>query len=195
MAATIRRPKPITVYFVADFDKPFEIHTDASMSQLGACISQDKKPIAFYSRKLNLAQTRYTTTERELLSIVETLKEFRNILLGQTIIVHTDHENLTYKSFNSDRVMRWRLFIEEYSPDLRYIKGTHNVVANALSRLPKTDDHMDSLEAFYATTECYVKDSPNYDFHPLSYAHLDIAQQHDPDIRKELKKDICANII
>jgi transposase InsO family protein len=50
---------------------------------------------------------------------------------------------------------------------------------------------MDSLEAFYATTECYVKDSPNYDFHPLSYAHLEIAQQNDPDIRKELKKDIC----
>jgi hypothetical protein len=61
--------------------------------QLGACISQEEKPIAFYSRKLNPAQTRYTTTERELLSIVETLKEFRNILLGQQIIVHTDHEN------------------------------------------------------------------------------------------------------
>ena len=93
--------------------------------------------MAFYSRKLNPAQTRYTTTERELLSIVETLKEFRNILLGQQIIVHTDHENLTYKNFNSDRVMRWRLFIEEYSPDLRYIKGEQNVVADALSRLPK----------------------------------------------------------
>jgi RNase H-like domain found in reverse transcriptase len=52
--------------------------------------------VAFYSRKLNPAQTRYTTTERELLSISETVKEFRNILLGQQIIVHTDHANLTY---------------------------------------------------------------------------------------------------
>jgi hypothetical protein len=75
------------------------------------------------SRKLNPAQTRYTTTERELLSIVETLKEFRNILLGQQIVVHTDHANLSYKYFNSDRVMIWRFFIEEYSPDLQYIKG------------------------------------------------------------------------
>ena len=46
-----------------DFSKPFEIHTDASHTQLGAVISQDSQPIAFYSRKLNLAQTRYTTTE------------------------------------------------------------------------------------------------------------------------------------
>jgi hypothetical protein len=56
-----------------DFSKPFVIHTDASHA-VRAVISQDDKPIAFYSRKLNPAQTRYTTTERELLSIVETLK-------------------------------------------------------------------------------------------------------------------------
>jgi hypothetical protein len=112
-----------TILAYPDFTKPFEIHTDASKTQLGACISQEGRPIAFYSRKLTPAQTRYTTTKRELLSIVETLKDFRNILLGQEIIIHTDHENLTYKNFNSDRVMRWRLFIEEYSPDPRYIKG------------------------------------------------------------------------
>ena len=70
----------------------------SSKLQLGACISQENKPIAFYLRKLQPAQTRYTTTERELLSIVETLKEFQNILLGQQIVVHTDHENLTYKT-------------------------------------------------------------------------------------------------
>ena len=46
-----------------DFNKPFQIHTDASHCQLGAVISQEGKPIAFYSRKLNDAQTRYMTTE------------------------------------------------------------------------------------------------------------------------------------
>src|SRR5437868_727482 len=104
---------------------------DASLSQLGACISQNRRPIAFYSHKLNPAQTRYTITERELLSIVEVLKEFRNILLGQQIQVHTDHENLTYIMFNSDRVMQWRLYIEEYSPDLQYIKGEKSAVADS----------------------------------------------------------------
>ena len=89
-----------------DFNKPFEIHTDASKAQLGAVISQNGKPIAFYSRKLNSAQLNYTTTERELLAIVETLKEFRNILLGQQITVWTDHKNLIHKTFNTERLMR-----------------------------------------------------------------------------------------
>ena len=84
-----------------DFNAPFEIHTDASKLQLGAVISQKGKPIAFYSRKMNSAQHNYTTNEKELLSIVETLKEFRNILFGHQIAVYSDHKNLTYKLFNT----------------------------------------------------------------------------------------------
>jgi hypothetical protein len=55
---------------------PFHIHTDASHYQLGAVISENNRPIAFNSHKLQPAQVRYTTTERELLLIIETLKEF-----------------------------------------------------------------------------------------------------------------------
>ena len=51
-----------------EFSKTFHIHTDASHTQLGSVISQDNKPIAFFSGKLNKAQTRYITTERDLLS-------------------------------------------------------------------------------------------------------------------------------
>ena len=134
-----------TLLAFPDFNKMFEIHTDASKLQLGQIISQEGKPIAFYSRKLNPAQSRYTTTERELLSIVETLKEFRNILLGQKIIIHTDHQNLIHNSFTSDRVMRWRLYLEEYSPEIRYIKGENNQAADTLSQLPKMLIHLQSL--------------------------------------------------
>jgi hypothetical protein len=57
---------------------------------------QEGKPLAFYIRKLNSSQTRNTTGEQELLSIVETLKEFRDILLGHQAIVHTHHLNILY---------------------------------------------------------------------------------------------------
>jgi hypothetical protein len=73
------------LFLYPDFNKPFHIHTDASHYQLGAVISQDNHPIAFYSCKLQPAQVRYTTIERELLSIIKTLKEFCNILLCQQI--------------------------------------------------------------------------------------------------------------
>ena len=115
-----------TLLAYPNFNEPFEIHTDASHTQLGAVFSQKGQPIAFYSRKLNPAQATYTTMERELLAIVETLKEFRNILLGQQIQVYIDHKNLTYKAFNTERAMRWRFILEEYGPELIYIKGKHN---------------------------------------------------------------------
>ncbi len=59
-----------------DFTKPFEIYTDASTIQLGAMITQDNRPIAFFSRKLSEMQTKYSVTEIGLLVIVETLNEF-----------------------------------------------------------------------------------------------------------------------
>ena len=180
-----------------DFNKPFEIFTDASNVQLGSVIVQDGKPIAFYSRKLNPAQTRYTTTERELLSIVETLKEFRNILLGQQLIVHTDHENLTFKKFNSDRVMRWRLFIEEYSPDLRYVKGDKNIMADALSRLEITQspNHENYFtEEMISEKYCYVQTrqetKEDEEIFPLSYQNLEQAQSRNLSLLKLLKDKI-----
>jgi len=183
-----------TILAYPDFDKPFHIHTDASKVQLGAVISQDDKPIAFYSRKLSDTQTRYTTTERELLSIVETLKEFRTILLGQQIIIHTDHKNLTYATFNSDRVMRWRLFIEEYSPALTYIEGTKNVVADALSRLdinetPIKELHEeDSTEELNSRLYCLAKEDVGNDVYPLLYEQIGKAQSKDKQLHNKFKE-------
>ena len=55
--------------------------------------------------------------------------------MGHKITVYTDHKNLTCKNFNTERVICWRLVLEEYGPELKYIKGEHNVVADALSCL------------------------------------------------------------
>jgi hypothetical protein len=104
-----------------DFNKLLFFHgyTDASDHQLGAAIMQDIKPIAFYSRKLNTAQKSYKTTERdrELLSAIETCKEYKNIMLGyhEPIIVFTDHKNNTFNGLKAntlDRILRWLLLLE-----------------------------------------------------------------------------------
>ena len=185
-----------------DFNKPFEIHTDASKYQLGVVISQDNKPIAFYSRKLNPAQLNYTTTERELLAIVETLKEFRNILLGQQIIVHTDHKNLTYKVFNTEHVMRWRMIAEQFGAELKYIQGEKNIVADTLSRLdlepslksepdPSVLDtpHSRRLAEAFATQQVEARHDRNLpsDAFPISFKEIQKEQQKDSNLKKKVQ--------
>ena len=120
-----------------DFRKPFKIYTDASTKQLGAVITQNNRPIAFFSRKLSDAQFTYNVTKLELLAIVETLKEFNGMLWGQRIYIYTDYKNLTQDGLGltSDRVVRWRILLEEYAPEIIYIKGIHNTVADTISRL------------------------------------------------------------
>jgi hypothetical protein len=118
-----------------DFTKPFEIYTDASTMQLGSVITQGNRSIAFFSRKLSMMQTKYSVTKIELLAIVETLKEFQGMLWRQTIKVYTYHKNLTQDALGltSDRVYHWQLLLEEFAPEIVYIKGIHNTVADAIS--------------------------------------------------------------
>jgi RNase H-like domain found in reverse transcriptase len=172
-----------------NFNKSFAIHTDASKVQLGGCMSKEGRPVAFYSRNLNPAQTRYTTTERELLSMVETLKEIRNILLGQQIIVHPDHANLTYKHFNAGQVTRWRLYIEKHSLDLQEIQGATMLWLMRISlyfkpphpmRIPKNHS---ILLLSVTNTKTRMQISMTF---TVPYDHLELAQKRDPCLKKEL---------
>ncbi len=77
-----------------DYSKVFKIYTDASSKQLGAVITQDNRPIAFFSWKPSNTQRKYSITKIELLAIVETLKEIKGMTWGHNIKVFTDHTNL-----------------------------------------------------------------------------------------------------
>lgn len=138
----------ILAYPSYEEDVPFIIYTDASSRQLGGVITQKNRPLAFFSRKLTETQQRYTVTDQELLSIVELLKEFKGMLLGQRIIIYTDHINLTRDNIgqSSDRTRRWMILLQEFGAEIRYVKGIDNTVADAISRLdycPKINPHSD----------------------------------------------------
>ena len=94
------------------FNETFKIHTNASAFRLGAVVSQKVKPIAFYSRELTYDKQWYKVTEREILSIVETVREFRTILFGYKLRVYTDHKNLTRTKINTNIVLRCRVILE-----------------------------------------------------------------------------------
>ena len=98
---------------------------------------------AYYSKKLNIAQHNYTTTEKDLLAIVVTLEEFCSMLLGTKLIIYTDHHNFTFDgTLNSQRVLHWCIYAEEYGPSTYYIPGQKNSIVGIYSCLP----HMDSLD-------------------------------------------------
>jgi hypothetical protein len=105
--------------------------------QLAAVITQDNRPIAFFRRKFSETQQKYSVMKIEFLAIVETLKEFKGMMWGQDIKVYAGHKNLTRDALGltSDRVYCWRLLLEEYDPEIIYIKGIHNTVADTILQL------------------------------------------------------------
>jgi hypothetical protein len=91
-----------------DYSLPFELYTDASDQQMGAVLMQGTKTLAFWSRKLKPEQKNYSVGEKEMLSVVEALKEFRTMVLGYPIHIYTDHKNWTHdKVYRNARVLRW----------------------------------------------------------------------------------------
>jgi hypothetical protein len=95
-------------------NKPFHIFTDASDYQLGACITQEGKPVAYYSKKLNSAQMNYATIVKEILCIIATLCKFRSMLLGAELHVHTDHKNILSIGDSSQQCLCWISYVDEY---------------------------------------------------------------------------------
>lgn len=124
------------------FDKPLILTTDASGYALGAVLSQlqenIERPIAFASRTLNDAETRYATNEKEALAIIWAVNKFKPYLYGAKFTLVTDHKPLTFikPSDKNSKILRWRLDLEIFDYEVKYKEGKSNVVADALSRIP-----------------------------------------------------------
>ncbi|KAL1110617.1 hypothetical protein AAG570_008145 [Ranatra chinensis] len=134
-----------------DFEKQFILTTDASQVAVGAVLSQgdggSERPIAFASKKLTPAETRYSTIERELLGIVWATKHFRPYLLGRQFKIKTDHKPLVWVEKleeTSAKISRWKETLAAYNFEIVHTRGRDNVVADCLSRQVNAIDDVDA---------------------------------------------------
>ena len=120
------------------------IMTDASDVAVGAVFQQRAagqwQPISFFSRKLKLAEVRYSAFDRELLAIYLSLRHFRHMVEGREFSVYTDHKPLTRaltsrSTQHTPCQIRHLDFVSQFTSDIRHVKGVENPVADALSRI------------------------------------------------------------
>lgn len=117
---------------------PYEVVSDASGLGIGAILMQNGRPIAYESRKLSGAETRYTTGEQELLAVVYALQTWRCYLEGVKFLLITDHKPNTFfqtQPILSRRQARWSELLQRFDFDWEYRAGRTNV-ADPLSRCP-----------------------------------------------------------
>ena len=129
-----------------DFSKSFHLHTDASDTGIGAVLMQEKAgllhPLAYVSKTLNSAQRNYSATKREALALFYGLEQFRHIILLFEVHVYTDHLPLLGAIKKPSRdvcLQEWAMSIQDYDIQLHYLKGSSNIFADTLSRLPRAE--------------------------------------------------------
>ena len=154
---------PIVV--ASDWSFPFELMCDASDFAIGAVLGQKREKIFqviyYASRTLNDAQLNYATTEKEILAIVFAFNKFRPYLIGNKVVVHTDHSAIKYLMTKKDakpRLIRWVLLQQEFDVEIKDKKGTENLVADHLSRLEGASDEVQANDDFSDEHLLAIKD-------------------------------------
>ena len=137
--------KSSPVLLAPDFDKSFKLAVDASDIGAGAVLIQEDNngvdhPVCYFSKKFNKQQKNYSTIEKECLALILAIQHFEVYLTScqSPIVVFSDHNPLSFlhklKNKNQ-RLLRWSLMLQEYSLDIRHIKGKDNIIPDALSRV------------------------------------------------------------
>ncbi|XP_022864288.1 uncharacterized protein LOC111384260 [Olea europaea var. sylvestris] len=124
------------VLALPNFEKVFEVNCDASGVGIGGVLSQEGRPVAFFSEKLSGSKKNYSTYDLEFYAIVQTLKHWRHYLVQREFILVTDHEALKYINGQhklSRRHAKWARYLQEFTFTLRHQAGSLNRVADALS--------------------------------------------------------------
>lgn len=121
--------------------REFVLRTDASGTGLGAVLCQRHDdvihPVMCASKKLNSAEVKYSTIEKECLALVWAVQKFEAYLYGAEFVIQTDHsplQHLERVKSPSGRITRWAMSLQPFKFVVEAIPGSENVVADYLSR-------------------------------------------------------------
>jgi len=125
------------ILILPDFTQPFELHCDASKIGIGAVLSQEGRPVSFFSEKLSGSKSSYSTYDIEFYAIVRALKHWSSYLAYNEFVLYSDHDALKHINSQdklSSKHARWAAFIQQFTFVIKHKSGSLNKVADALSR-------------------------------------------------------------
>jgi hypothetical protein len=131
---------------VIDFSKEVFIRCDSSQFGQGAVLFQfdaegREHVIAYASRKYSISERNWATFQQEASAIVWALEKFHEFIGGHSVIVQTDHKNLSWISKSiMPQLTRWRLRLQDFDFHVEFIPGRLNECSDGLSRLRVDDD-------------------------------------------------------
>lgn len=169
------------VLYIPDPGGHYDIETDASDFAIGSVLKQrdhDGKMhvVAFESRVLLPAEKNYSTTQKELLSIIHALTKWSHYVKGGSVTIYTDHKPLTYiqvqRTALTPRMARWVEFLQEFNVQIQYIEGPDNVAADALSRPPMRPMTADISASSVITCAPTLFSAITYENEKLSFRDL-----------------------
>lgn len=132
-----------------DFTKSFEVTTDASNIAIGVVLSQEDRPITFFSKRLCPRMQASSAYVQELFSITESVKKWRQYLIGKKFRIFTDQRSLKHllsQVVQTPEQYKWATKLLGYDFEIIYKPGKENIVADALSRIDQPQ-----LLTLYAT--------------------------------------------
>ncbi|GJX45491.1 reverse mRNAase [Tanacetum coccineum] len=113
------------------------VECDACRVGIGVVLSQEGRPVSYFSEKLSDARKKWSTYDQEFYAVFRALKHWEHYLIQDQFVLYTDHQALKYINSQKDLSKmhaRWVSYLQQFPFTLKHKSGHQNQVADALSR-------------------------------------------------------------